>query len=406
MAVGEASWPEIYTVDGVRLGVAAAGIKYENRDDLLLMEISEGSSVAGVFTQNDFCAAPVLSAKKNLSEFTPGYFIINSGNANACTGEPGDMAVEACLQAVAEAGATSSAKVLPFSTGVIGEVLPAEKVVKALPQAFASLSEENWRLAAEAIMTTDTRPKAVSRKIDIDGESITITGIAKGAGMIRPNMATMLAFIATDAKLCPQCVSSMSRVAANRSFNRITIDGDTSTNDACMLIATGKSKAGPICEPGNDNFKLLQKAITECYQSLAQQIVRDGEGATKFVSIHISCGASSEEALSVGYAIANSPLVKTALFASDPNWGRLVAAIGNAGLENLDVAGINVLLDEVLVVEKGKKAASYTEEKGQNIFNKSEFSINVSLGRGGAEETVWTSDLSHEYVTINAEYRT
>ncbi len=406
MAVGETDWQELHSVAGIKLGVAAAGIKYANRNDLLLIEIKEGSCVGGVFTQNHFAAAPVKIAKQHLSEFTPRFFLVNSGNANACTGEAGEKAAHKCLNAVAEKSGVDPQKILPFSTGVIGESLPADKVVRALPQALSSLAEDNWRLAAEAIMTTDTRPKAFSRQVVIEDEVVTITGIAKGAGMIKPNMATMLAFVVTDAKLCPQCLGAISRAAANKSFNRITIDGDTSTNDACMLIATGQATANSICEPTRENYAVMEQAITECYQSLAQQIVRDGEGASKFVTINVDGGASADESLAVAYAIAHSPLVKTALFASDPNWGRIVAAIGNAGLEGLDVTGVNVSLDDVKIVENGEKATSYLEENGQQVFNQAEFSINVELGRGDASETIWTSDLSHEYVRINAEYRT
>lgn len=405
MAVGEFVMPNLRCIPGVRLGVAAAGIKHKSRNDCVLIEIADGSRVAGVFTQNAFCAAPITLCRRNLSA-GPRFMLINSGNANACTGAPGMVAAEQTMRAVADVGCVHAETVLPFSTGVIGNPLPAEKIIDAVPALFADLTDDGWERAARAIMTTDTRPKLASTTIDIEGVTVAITGMAKGAGMIRPNMATMLAYIATNAAVAQPLLNDLSRIAANQSFNRISIDGDTSTNDACMLIATGQAGHSEISSPSSVAYEVLATAVTGIYQSLAQQIVRDGEGATKFVTVRVEGGASHDESLKVAYAIAHSPLVKTAMFASDPNWGRIVAAIGYAGLENLDANGVKVWLDNVQIVADGGRAAGYTEEAGQTVFNQSEFTVRVDLGRGGCTETLWTSDLSHEYVTINAEYRT
>lgn len=408
MAVGNIEWPTMNPIAGVRWGVAAAGIKYANRNDLIIAEFTPGSSVAGVFTQNAFCAAPVVIAKKNLVACASRYMLINSGNANACTGDAGFDAAYRTMQAVADTAGVDAERVIPFSTGVIGEPLPAEKLVAAVPSAFADLAADAnaWERAARAIMTTDTRAKGATSQIDIDGETISITGIAKGAGMIRPNMATMLAYVATDAVITPDALNAISRYAANKSFNRISIDGDTSTNDACILVATGQSGAPPLKVLSGDYFNRLAEAITEVYQSLAQQIVRDGEGATKFVTVNVRGGVNHQECLQVAYAIAHSPLIKTALFASDPNWGRIVAAIGYAGVEGLSASSVSVWADDVAIVCNGGRASSYTEDAGQSVFSRPEFTIHVDLGRGAAQETVWTTDLSHEYVSINAEYRT
>lgn len=408
MAVGNIAWPTMIPIAGVRWGVASAGIKYANRNDLIVAEFATGSSVAGVFTQNAFCAAPVVIAKKNLAACAPRYMLINSGNANACTGDAGFDAAYRTMQAVADTAGVDSERVIPFSTGVIGEPLPAEKIVTAVPSAFANLASDAnaWERAARAIMTTDTRPKGATSQIDIEGEILSISGIAKGAGMIRPNMATMLAYIATDAVITPDALNAISRYAANKSFNRITIDGDTSTNDACILVATGQSAAPALKVLSGDYFYQLADAIAEVYQSLAQQIVRDGEGATKFVTVNVRGGLNHQECLRVAYAIAHSPLIKTALFASDPNWGRIVAAIGYSGVEGLNASMVNVWADDVAIVCNGGRASSYTEEAGQSVFSKPEFTVHVDLGRGVAQETIWTTDLSHEYVSINAEYRT
>ena len=406
MAVGEIALGPIYPVPGIRLGAAAAGIKRKNRDDVLLIALDEGSSCAGVFTQNAFCAAPVTIARQHLDTAATRYLLVNSGNANACTGAPGTAAAFDTLRAVSSLGDVPMASVLPFSTGVIGELLPAQKIIDALPEAFSALTEDGWQAAAAAIMTTDTRPKLASVKLDIEGAEIVVTGIAKGAGMIRPNMATMLGYIATNAKIDQSLLVQLSRQAANKSFNRITIDGDTSTNDACILMASGCSDMTEISSANNAGYQLVRSAIIEVYQSLSQQIVRDGEGATKFVTINVTGGENLQECLDIAYSIAHSPLVKTAMFASDPNWGRIVCAIGNAGIAELDVGKIDVSVGGVKIVEQGGRCSSYREEAGQAVFSQPEFAIDISLGRGDFSETIWTTDLSHEYVKINAEYRT
>ena len=402
----DVDWSLITPIAGVALGTAGAGVKYDNREDLLVIEIAEGATVSGVFTKNAFSAAPVAICRKHLEQTASRYFVINSGNANACTGQEGyDDAIVTC-QALADIKGVDLETVLPFSTGVIGERLPADKIVAALPKALDVLDESNWELAARAIMTTDTCPKAASKKIEWKGQSISVSGIAKGAGMIRPNMGTMLAYIATDAAISQEVLDKISLIAANRSFNRITIDGDTSTNDSCMLIASGKSQAESLEDVEGDLFDLVASAIIEVYETLAKAIVYDGEGATKFVEVCVEGGSTYQESLDVAYAVAHSPLVKTAMFASDPNWGRIVAAIGYAGIEGLEASDVNVWLDDVLIVENGGRAASYSEELGQAIFDKPEFVIRIDLNRGDKAERIWTSDLSHEYVKINAEYRT
>ena len=415
MPVGNESWPHIYPIKGLRLSAASAGIRYQNRDDVVLMCADEGSVIAGVFTQNAFAAAPVIIAKNHLLTDKALALIINSGNANACTGEQGlDASLQTC-RAVAEhlnenekgRSLIKASQVLPFSTGVIGEALPYEKINASLSELKNSLSEsqESWSNAAKAIMTTDTRAKGASEKIDLDSHTVHVTGIAKGSGMINPNMGTMLAYIATDANVSPELIGSLSKVAADKSFNRITIDGDTSTNDAAVLIATGKAGNVEISEESSDAFQKLKESVIRVYQSLAKQIVQDGEGATKCVDIRVDGGHTSQECFDVAYAIAHSPLVKTALFASDPNWGRIVAAIGYSGVDDLDANLVDVYLDNVQIVDKGTRAQSYTEESGQQVLDKEEFSIRVHLNRGGFSESLWTSDLSHEYIRINAEYR-
>lgn len=405
MAVGEAQWPKMHPISGVRLGAAQAGIKYANRNDLLVLVIDEGASVSGVFTQNAFCAAPVTLGREHLARGNIRYLVINSGNANACTGERGMADAYTTCSGLAELTAVDARQVIPFSTGVIGEFLPTAKILAALPKALENLSEDNWELAGRTIMTTDTRPKGASLQFEFDGEIISVTGIAKGAGMIRPNMATMLAYIATDAVVAQSVLDDIVKKAADKSFNRITIDGDTSTNDACILVATGRVGLPMVTASSGALYEKLLAAITEVQQALAQAIVRDGEGATKFVSVQVEAATSSAEALQVAYAVAHSPLVKTALFASDPNWGRIVAAIGYAGVKGLVAQQVNVWLNQVLIVENGGRAASYTEEAGKSVISQSEFSIRINLGRGNINEQVWSCDLSHEYVTINAEYR-
>ena len=405
MAVGAAVRPVMHPIEGVRLGTASAGIKKPGRIDTLLVEIAEGATVAGVFTQNAFCAAPVVISKSHLARAGTRYLVVNSGNANACTGERGLQDALSTCACIAKMGDVDVSQVLPFSTGVIGEYLPVERLVAAIPNAFAALSAEGWPTAATAIMTTDTRPKEASVQVDHDGEVISVTGIAKGAGMIRPNMATMLAYIATDAVVAQPVLDTMIRAAADQSFNRITIDGDTSTNDSCILIATGQVGTPMIAEASGTLYQKVRDAVVQVMKALAQEIIRDAEGATKFVTINIEGGSTSQECLSVAYAIAHSPLVKTALYASDANWGRIVAAIGYAGIPKLDVSAIKVWLDDVLVVDNGQRAATYTDAAGSAVVAREEFSLRVDLGRGRARETVWTSDLSHEYVTINADYR-
>ena len=406
MAVGKAIWPTMHPVRGVTLGTARAGVKYENRTDLLTIEMCEGAAVAGVFTQNAFCAAPVLVGRERLQAGNIRCFVINSGNANACTGKQGIDDVKTVCAALAQLTNIQPEQVIPFSTGVIGEFLPVEKMVSALPQAIASQQADAWEPAAQAIMTTDTRPKGASMQVVHQDEVINITGIAKGAGMIRPNMATMLAFIATDANIAQPLLEQMVKQAADQSFNRISIDGDTSTNDSCMLIATGQASCQAVTEAQGELYTKLADAICQVHQQLALSIVRDGEGATKCVTVSVEQANHAEECLKVAYAIAHSPLVKTALFASDPNWGRIVCAIGYAGVAELDASLVNVYLDDVCIVKDGQRAAGYQEEQGQAVVDQAEFTVRVELGRGSYSDKIWTTDLSHDYVTINAEYRT
>jgi len=395
----------LHQIPGIRLASVPANIKNWQRDDLLLIEINEGASVSATFTQNAFCAAPVTVAKAHIHNGNIRALLINAGNANAATGERGLQDARACCAAVAKALDIEAEQVLPFSTGVIGEHLPLQKIVDAIPTAATELASDGWDKAARAIMTTDTRPKTASRTVEVAGEQIRIAGIAKGAGMIQPNMATMLAYVATDAAIAQPLLDQLVKEAVNESFNRISIDGDTSTNDACVLIATGAT--GPqIGDAHSPDYQRLKTAIIEVHIELAQAIVKDGEGATKFVTVQVQGGGSREEALKVAFEVGESPLVKTALYASDPNWGRLVMAIGNAGVEQLDTAKVNIFLDDVQVVEAGGRATGYTEEAGQQVFSKPAFTITVDLGRGDSSEHIWTCDFSHEYVTINAEYRT
>ncbi len=405
MAVGSADWPKMHPISGVSLGVASAGIKKVGRQDLLVIAVAEGASVSGVFTQNAFCAAPVILSRKHLASGDIRYLLINSGNANACTGERGLQDALATCSSLAKLGDVEARQVLPFSTGVIGEFLPVEKITKALPLALQSVNEDGWEQAGRTIMTTDTRPKGASIQFEHDGELISVTGIAKGAGMIKPNMATMLAYIATDAVVAQPLLDEMVRHAAARSFNRICIDGDTSTNDACILIASGQAGLPMLTEARGELYQRLLDAVVSVHQQLAQAIIRDGEGATKFVTVRVQGGENPDECTKVAYAIAQSPLVKTALYASDPNWGRIVAAVGYAGIHGLNPNNVNVWLDDVQIVERGCRATSYTEAAGQAVVNKAEFEVRVDLHRGKCEEVVWTSDLSHDYVTINAEYR-
>jgi glutamate N-acetyltransferase/amino-acid N-acetyltransferase len=413
MPVGKINFPEMMPINGVKLSAVSAGIKKTStnavkRLDLVLIELPTNANVAGVYTKNAFCAAPITLCRQHASYSAHSrYFIINSGNANACTGEAGIQAALATCEAVAEQAGVDYKLVLPFSTGVIGEPLPVDKIEKSIPELFEKLAENHWPLAAKAIMTTDTCPKGVSSSLAIEGcsESLIINGIAKGSGMINPNMATMLAYVATNAVVDAQLLQEILLEAVNLSFNRITIDGDTSTNDSCLLVAAGTSDI-VINDKKSPHYLKFKQAIFDTFTELAQKIVRDGEGATKFVTISVEDGANSSECLQIAYAIAHSPLVKTALFASDANWGRIVAAIGYAGVDSLNVENIRVYLDEVLIVEKGGRAHSYSEDAGSAVMAQEEILLRVCLGRGNINETIWTTDLSHEYITINAEYRT
>lgn len=394
-----------FSIPGVRLGVAQAGIKYEGRDDLTLIEFAEGSSTAAVFTLNAFRAAPVVVAERNNTSQDARYILINSGNANAGTGKAGMDACEASCAAVAKLANDVPGRVLPFSTGVIGELLPVSKVEAALPEAMADLSEANWARAARAIMTTDTRLKLRVKTVEVNGESCQIVGMSKGSGMIQPNMATMLGFIATDAAIPPTMLDGMLRAAVNLSFNRITVDGDTSTNDAVTLTATGQSDV-VISPTTTGAAQAFQLALTTLATELAQDIVRDGEGATKFVAIEVSGATSVAEADSVARTVAHSPLVKTALFASDPNWGRILAAIGRAGVENLNVGAVSLSINGVLIAENGARAKSYTEQAGVAATAPEDLLISINLARGNETASIWTTDFSYDYVKINAEYRT
>ncbi len=404
MAVGPGTLPEFFPVAGVRLGIASAGIKKPGRKDVVVFELAPGSRVAGLFTTNQFCAAPVTLSRRHLAEKAPRYLLINTGNANAGTGERGMNDALACCEALAQQAGVSASEVLPFSTGVIGEPLPVQKIVSALPDALASTADNRWAEAASGIMTTDTRPKGESTKFDLGGYTVTISGISKGAGMIRPNMATMLGFIATDARIAADALQTLASELGEQSFNRITIDGDTSTNDACMLIASGQYD-GPEITLDSPHLPALRDALKKVYLDLAHAIVRDGEGATKFVTIHVRGAAAQQEALDVAYTVAHSPLVKTALFASDPNWGRILAAVGRAGIADLDVNALEIHLGDVCLVRNGGRAEDYSEERGQAVMDQEEITIAIDLKRGDISETVWTCDFSHDYVTINADYR-
>jgi glutamate N-acetyltransferase/amino-acid N-acetyltransferase len=398
--------PAFLPVAGVRLGTAQAGIKYRDRDDLVAIEIPAEGVCAAVFTRNAFCAAPVLVAREHLAAGSPRYLLINSGNANAGTGESGVRDARETCRFVAAAAGCALQQVLPFSTGVIGEPLPVRKIVSALPQLIESLDESRWPSAARAIMTTDRVPKLVSRRFELDGHPVTITGTAKGAGMIRPDMATMLAYLATDARVTRSELQACLEQAVAPSFNSITVDGDTSTNDACVLVASGRSGAPVIDDRASEAFRALAKAVTEVCMDLARAIVRDGEGATKLVEILVEEASDEAEARRVAYTIAQSPLVKTALFASDPNWGRILAAVGRSGLDALDITGVRIWLGEVRIVSEGGRDEGYTEEAGRAAMAGPEIPIRVALGRGRATARVLTCDLSYDYVRINAEYRT
>ena len=396
----------LLAVNGVELGVACAGIKTEDKADLVLIKLAEGVVTSAVYTKNAFCAAPVTIAKQHQQQAASRYLLINSGNANAGTGELGLQAAEKCCHATAQLFNDKTNRVLPFSTGVIGQQLPVEKIINALPNAVQDLKNNNWFNAAHAIMTTDTVAKAVSQQININGKIITVTGMAKGSGMIRPDMATMLSYIATDAAVDKNVLDTILTHAVEQSFNRITVDGDTSTNDACVLMATGQADNDVITDFASNSAQQLYQVIATISQQLAHAIVRDGEGATKFIAVEVEQGVDSEECRQVAYTIAHSPLVKTALFASDPNWGRILAAVGRSGVADFDLSKVAIYLDTVCIVDKGEPASSYTEEQGQQVMDQDEITIRVELGRGKAKDTVWTCDFSYDYVKINAEYRT
>ena len=397
---------DLLPVPGIEIGTASAGVRKANRKDVTVFKLEAGSSVGAIFTQNRFCAAPVqvcqshLKAKQGIRAL-----VINTGVANAGTGESGLLHANQVCQALAELLHVQADQVLPFSTGVIMEPLPVQRIVDGLPKALADLAQDHWSQAATAIMTTDTLPKAVSRQIQIDGVTVTITGISKGAGMIRPNMATMLGFIATDACIPPALIDGLALDLAQASFNRISIDGDTSTNDSFVVMASCKASHAPIDSWASSQGQALKQALTDVARWLAQAIVRDGEGATKFITVTVEGGKNSAECLLAAYAIAHSPLVKTAFFASDPNLGRILAAVGYAGIADLAQDKIELFLDDVHVVTQGGRHVAYKEEDGKRVMKQSEITIRVLLGRGEATETVWTCDLSHDYVTINADYR-
>lgn len=409
MAVGKETFGTLHPVKGFRLGTTKAGVKKPDRRDLVVMETAAGSTVAGVFTLNAFCAAPVHLCKQHLQQTAgqaaePVYLITNTGYANAGTGETGLQNALAVCTALAQQTGVAVQNTLPFSTGVIGEPLPVDRIVNGIPAALAALSEEGWAEAAHGIMTTDTRPKAVSVQLQLEGRIVTITGIAKGAGMIKPNMATMLGYVATDAAIGAPLLQKLVKDAADLSFNAITIDGDTSTNDSCLLVATGQSGVAIKVEKP-DNLALFSAALNNVFIQLAHAIVRDGEGATKFITVTVEQADSVAEAREVAYTVAHSPLVKTALFASDPNWGRILAAVGRANVEALDVTKVSLYLNEVLVAEGGALAASYTEAAGAAEMQKEDINIVIGLGRGTSLADVYTTDLSYDYVKINADYR-
>ena len=396
----------LHAVPGVRIGVAMVGVRKANRRDLVVFALDEGAAVAGVFTQNRFCAAPVQLCREHLAAgANVRALLINTGNANAGTGADGLQRARRSCAALAALMGVQPAQVLPFSTGVIMETLPVERIEAGLPTALAALQAANWGEAAAGIMTTDTLPKAASRQVQLGGCTVTVTGISKGAGMIRPNMATMLGFVATDAVIAPALLQALVNDAADQSFNRITIDGDTSTNDSFVLVATQRAGHAPITTLDSAEGRVLRDAVVAVSQQLAQAIVRDGEGATKFITVHVQGGRNEAECRLAAYAIAQSPLVKTAFFASDPNLGRILAAVGYAGINDLEQSLIDLDLDDVAIVRQGGRLPSYREEDGQRVMKQSEITVRVHLHRGAAQATVWTCDLSHDYVSINADYR-
>ena len=403
MAVGLKEPKKLLPVKGIKTSTIAAGIKKSGTNDLVLFELAESSRCAAVFTRNLFCAAPVALARLHLAKHAPRYLLINSGNANAGTGHQGMDDARQCCQLVADIAECQAAEVLPFSTGVIGQNLPVDKFSNALPQLLSALKEDGWIEAGRGIMTTDTLMKGISRQIELDNKTITITGIAKGSGMIRPDMATMLAYIGTDLAITESLLHKCLEKAVQTSFNAITVDGDTSTNDACILMATGQAGNVEISSE-NDAYYLFETTVVEICEFLAQAIIRDGEGASKFITLDVVHGASYQDARDIAYTVAHSPLVKTALFASDPNWGRILAAVGRAGVA-IDLDKIEIFLDDVCIVNQGGRAASYTEEQGQAVMSQDEINIRIDLHAGDNSARIWTCDLSYDYVRINAEYR-
>lgn len=405
MPVGNCSLPiKIHPIDGIKIGVTASGVRYKDRDDLVIISIEDHAKTSVVTTKNAFCASPVQLLRKHIkSTKNSRYLLINTGNANAGTGPDGyKRALEIC-RALAFKTNVSDESILPYSTGVIGETLNSKSIIEGLDDALLNLSAQNWIRGANAILTTDTIAKVASERIDVDGVTYHITGMSKGAGMIRPNMATMLGFIATDANIDSILLQSILVELVDQSFNKITVDGDTSTNDCCTLISTGKNEL--INSVDHPHYERLYQALKKVFIRLATLVVRDGEGATKFITVHVTGGKNLEECCDVAYAVAHSPLVKTAFFASDPNWGRILAAIGYAGIENLDTTKININLEDICICQKGQLSDDYTEEKGQEVMTRPEIQIHIDLGRGHAEDTVYTCDLSYEYVKINADYR-
>lgn len=406
MAVGNVAIPNtIYPIDGIKLSATAAGVRYKDRDDLVVIEIADSANTAVVTTKNTFCAAPVRVLREHFAKASPRYLITNTGNANAGTGADGKRrAVDICSALAAKAGVDVST-VLPFSTGVIGEPLNSDAVIAGLDNALANLAADNWLAAANGIRTTDTIPKLASEKVDVDASSYHITGMSKGSGMIRPNMATMLGYVATDANIAADLLQEMLSKINEQSFNRITVDGDTSTNDCCVLIATGTASSKIIDSPEHPHYQPIFDALTAVFVRLAQLIVRDGEGATKFMTVKVTGGNTTQECCDVAYAVAHSPLVKTAFFASDANWGRILAAVGYAGIDDLDTEQVDVYLDEVMICENGGVAPSYMEAAGKEVMSRPEITIHIDLARGDAHDTVYTCDLSYDYVKINADYR-
>ena len=405
MSVGLKHPQSLVKIKGIRLSASSAKIYRKKRDDIALIEITDGSVTSAAFTQNRFCAAPVQISKNHLSKSKPRYCLINAGNANAGTGEDGLSNSKAICRELAKITNCNENEILPFSTGVIGEDLPVEKINKVLPQLVKNLSEDCWVNVAKSIMTTDTIPKAVSSQISIANSTVSITGIAKGSGMIKPDMATMLSFVATDANVTKDALDKIRDHALFKSFNRITVDGDTSTNDSFLLISTCAIDAPIIDKKDSKEFKILENEIIKVCRELAQAIVRDGEGATKFISIQVDEGIDSSECLSVAYKVAESLLVKTAFTASDPNWGRIIAAIGNSNIRDLDIHKIDVYIDDICIVNNGERSKTYNEDKAKKVMRQNEIILRINLRRGAFSEEIWTTDLSYEYIKINAEYR-